>query len=102
MTPIQADRVLGCRAGYAHLHSRHVRSVGRRLLLILLQVCAWFPAVNIGHTHVLIYRGPDTGGAKKIVPSKQWKMQMYLSAQPLYNMPLDLTGLQLLGKEVKV
>ena len=46
--------------------------------------------------------GPDTGGAKKIVPSKQWKMQMYLSAQPLYNMPLDLSGLQLLGKEVKV
>ena len=27
---------------------------------------------------------------------------MYLSSQPLWNMPLDLTGLQPLGKEVKV
>jgi hypothetical protein len=29
-------------------------------------------------------------------------MKMYMSTTPLYNMPLDLTGLLPLGKEVKV
>jgi hypothetical protein len=49
-----------------------------------------------------IFSGPDTKNVKVNIPSSKWMMKMYMSATPLYNMPLDLTGLLPLGKEVKV
>jgi hypothetical protein len=49
-----------------------------------------------------VFSGPDTNNAKVNIPSSKWMMKMYMSTDPLYNMPLDLTGLLPLGKEVKV
>jgi hypothetical protein len=49
-----------------------------------------------------VFSGPDTKNVKVNIPSSKWMMKMYMSTTPLYNMPLDLTGLLPLGKEVKV